>query len=325
MCAFLLLLLCLSVPLASAQVVRFAELNTTQVERLDRAHTVVLITNGILEEHGPYLPSFTDGYWDEAVAASLARKIVEKPGWTVVMLPTIPLGTNAANVVALRWSFPGSVTVRQETLRSVFMDLADSLGEQGFRYVFIVDSHGGPTNSLALDAASDYFHDTYKGEMVHLLGLMPVVECCKALEEMLTPKQLAENGMSIHADALEQSQGLYVREDLVPASYRAAPLLGGADFAALMQVAQRQGWPGYLGAPAYGSVALGARFFAQETEAVNRMAVSILDGATDPRKLPRYGGIMFGMTTGVEKPLLVHEAEQAERQRKWLAAHPPQK
>jgi creatinine amidohydrolase/Fe(II)-dependent formamide hydrolase-like protein len=39
---------------------RVAELNTEQIRALDRARTAVILPGGILEEHGPYLPSYTD-------------------------------------------------------------------------------------------------------------------------------------------------------------------------------------------------------------------------------------------------------------------------
>lgn len=55
------------------------------------------------------------------------------------------------------------------------MDLADELGGQGFRWVFIVHLHGAPNHSRALDEAGDYFHDTYGGWMVHLAGLDSVL------------------------------------------------------------------------------------------------------------------------------------------------------
>jgi creatinine amidohydrolase len=53
------------------------------------------------------------------------------------------------------------------------MDLATELGEQGFRWVFVVHAHGSPFHNLVLDQAGDYFRDTYGGRMVHLRGLKP--------------------------------------------------------------------------------------------------------------------------------------------------------
>jgi hypothetical protein len=41
---------------------RLAEMNADQVRALDHEKTVILIPGGIPEEHGPYLPVYTDGY-----------------------------------------------------------------------------------------------------------------------------------------------------------------------------------------------------------------------------------------------------------------------
>lgn len=129
---------------AYSQIFQLAELNTSQVRALDRPGTVVLIPGGILEEHGPYLPSFTDGHVDEAVTQEVARAIVTRPGWSVVVFPAIPLGSGGANSIGAKWTFPGSYTVRTETLRAVYMDLASELGEQGFRWIFLTNYHGDP-------------------------------------------------------------------------------------------------------------------------------------------------------------------------------------
>ena len=161
--------------LVNPEPLKLAELNTEQVRALNKDKTIVLIPGGILEEHGPYLPSFTDGYRNEATTAELARAVTARPGWTALVLPTIPLGVGGANELGGRFSFPGTYAVRSSTLRAVFVDLASDLGEQGFRWIFVVHLHGAPSQHRALDDAGDYFHDTYGGRMVHLYGLMPVL------------------------------------------------------------------------------------------------------------------------------------------------------
>ena len=172
--------LCASVALAvsmfldinsAAQILQIAELNTQQIRTLDLAKTVVLMPGDILEEHGPYLPSFTDGYSDEAYTQELAKAIVARPGWTVVVFPQIPLGTQPMNWPGDKAAFPGSYPVRMATLRADYMDLVTELGEQGFRWIFLVQSHGAPNHHKALTQASDYFHDVYGGTMVDLFGL----------------------------------------------------------------------------------------------------------------------------------------------------------
>ena len=50
---------------ATAQVFQFGSLNTREIQKLDRNKTVLIIPGGILEEHGPYLPSGADGIFNE--------------------------------------------------------------------------------------------------------------------------------------------------------------------------------------------------------------------------------------------------------------------
>jgi hypothetical protein len=156
---------------ATTQVYRLAELNTEQIRALDRAKTVILLPGGILEEHGPYLPSYTDGYLNERLTSDLATAIAGRPGWSVVVFPVIPLGAGGANEVGARFPFPGTYAIRPDTLRAVFMDLAEEFGEQGFRWLFLVHAHGSPAHNRALDAAGEYFRDVYGGRMIHLAGL----------------------------------------------------------------------------------------------------------------------------------------------------------
>lgn len=65
---------------AFGQIYHVKEMKTEQIKALDREKTVVLLPGGILEEHGPYLPSFTDGYRNEWLTEALANAIVETPG-----------------------------------------------------------------------------------------------------------------------------------------------------------------------------------------------------------------------------------------------------
>src|SRR5262245_54537137 len=88
-----------------SQILDVRELNTAQIQGLDREHTVVLLQGGILEEHGPYLPSYSDGYQTEFIGARLAQALVLRPGWTVLQFPVIPLGTMPANELGGPFSF----------------------------------------------------------------------------------------------------------------------------------------------------------------------------------------------------------------------------
>jgi hypothetical protein len=64
---------------ATAQVFRVEQMTTAQIAALDRQKTAVLLWGGILEEHGPYLPVFTDGYMNEYLALLLSRLARTRP------------------------------------------------------------------------------------------------------------------------------------------------------------------------------------------------------------------------------------------------------
>ena len=76
---FIIAALAFATPL-SAQVLRFAELNTRDFAKLNLKQTVVILPGGILEEHGPYLPAGTDDIFNAKLADDLAHAIASRPG-----------------------------------------------------------------------------------------------------------------------------------------------------------------------------------------------------------------------------------------------------
>jgi creatinine amidohydrolase len=301
----------------AAQVLRIAEMNTRQIQALNLPRTVVLIPGGILEEHGPYLPSYTDGYAIDAYTQELAKAIVTRPGWTVVLFPQIPLGNDPANTIGGKRIFPGSYPIRMVTLRAVYMDLANELGEQGFRWIFLVHNHGAPNHHKALNQAPDYFHDVYGGTMVHLFGLKPVFLCCGIEDKTFSPKEREEEGFTVHAGADEQSEILFLRPQFVPQDYPEAKSLTGKNFADLVRIARADGWPGYFGAPRLANAALGAQAFALSSQKLNQVALRILDGL-EYRKIPRYADEMDPLNVAGEGAELQYEQEQEKRELDWL-------
>jgi len=305
---------------ASAQIYKLADLNTRQIQALDRQRTVVVIPGGILEEHGPYLPSYTDGYAIEAFTRELSRAIVARPGWTVVVFPQIPIGNDPANTIGGRTTFPGSYGVRMATLRAMYMDLATDLGEQGFRWIFLVHDHGAPNHHKALNQASEYFHDTYGGTMVHLFGLKAVFLCCGTKDEYLSKEARAEEGFTVHAGADETSQLFYLRPDLIAPDFTSAPSFTAQSFADHVRIARADGWPGYFGAPRLATAAMGAQEFGKSSQNLAKVALQILDGL-DPRTLPKYADEMDPLDAAGEQQQLEHERKVEQREEQWLAAH----
>src|ERR1043165_6028707 len=230
---------------ASAQIYEMRDVNTTDMSGLDRQKTVIIIPGGILEEHGPYLPSYTDGYKNEYVTRRIAEAIVARPGWSVLLFPQIPLGDGGGNQIAKRQVFPGTYHLHFSTLRAVYMDLASEFGEAGFRKIFVISDHGAPQHQLALDQAEDFFNETYGGTMVCLSGL---IEASRLQPQLgLTNEEDRENGLDVHGGMDETSQMLFLHPELVRPGYRTAPPQAGSNWRELINRGAASSWPGYFG------------------------------------------------------------------------------
>ncbi len=301
---------------ATTQIYHVAEMNTEQIRGLDRDKTVVLLPGGILEQHGPYLPSFTDGIWNERLARDVAKAIGARSGWSVVVFPTIPLGNSGANEIGGKYSFPGTYTVRFSTLRAVFMDLATELGDQGFQWIFVIHGHGAPNHNRALDQASDYFRDEYGGRMVNLVGLMPVIS---AWDGPKTDKERQEDGLPVHAGMDETSMMLFLRPDLVSPGYKSARPQSSDKMEELIRLSRSEAWPGYFGSPRLARRSQYEKGWRAAGREAIRLALRILDGLDD-RQLVRFGDEMSKSEPDakLDEESLKHEAQIWRKQQEWL-------
>ena len=278
-------------PLRAQSIVRWVDLTSTQLAALDRAHTAVIIPGGTIEEHGPLLPNGGELFQNDRIATDLATGIVSRPGWTVLLLPTVPLGSRAFDRRAGRSGFSGSLAVRAATIQAVFTDLADNLGQQGFRFVFVINGHADANHDRAIDLAGDFFNASYRGVMVHLLGRRG----CQpdGLEPppitMLSATAMTADADSPHGGAIETSRIWWVRPDLVDSTaVRRADDLTVKGAAAYARVAQRTDWVGYVGAPRFATLELGEWLYQTQRRACTDLALRLLDGL-DERTVARFG------------------------------------
>ena len=309
---------------AGAQVVRLADLNTTQIRALDRTKTVVFLPGGMLEEHGPFLPAYTDGILSERLTDELARAAVaSKPGWTALVFPQMPAGASGSNELGGQFVFPGTYVVRPSTLRAMYMDLASELGEQGFKWIMVVHVHGAPLHIRSLDQAGDFFHDTYNGRMVNLWGLVPVLGGWGKVLGGLSDAEKKEDGVSLHGGLDEHSLMLHLKPELVAPGYKQAKAVTGQTMAESFSAARAADWPGYLGSPRLATAAIGKKIWDSFAAAAIEHMLAVLNGA-DPAQFQRYADLLeknplyqqwIAATTARDEAL---EAKE----RAWLARRP---
>lgn len=106
------------------------------------ARPLVLVPVGSFEQHGPHLPLGTDTTVAVAVAEGAAARL-RRPAGAVLVAP--PIGYAASGE---HQSFPGTISIGEEVLRSVLIELVRSLATWCGGTVF-VNAHGGNLRSLA--------------------------------------------------------------------------------------------------------------------------------------------------------------------------------
>ncbi|HEV8080860.1 MAG TPA: creatininase family protein [Chitinophagaceae bacterium] len=288
-----------------------------QIQSLDKNKTVLLIPGGIMEEHGPYLPAFSDGYWNEKLTDTIANSLAAQD-WNVIIFPTIPLGNSGANDIASKYSFPGTYTVRFETLRSVFMDLATELGEQGFKNIFIIHSHGAPNHQRALDQAAAFFNETYHGKMTNLMGINALQ--LSWFDAANAKDQEKVDGIKMHGGMSETSSMLYIVPHLVDTNYKQAIPYAGEDMQALIQIAKSPHWQGYFGSEKIASATYGEEAWKLNAKDCLKYVFDILNNKINIDTVFRFGDFMQQSKPDValDKLSLQEEQKRKNMQIKWL-------
>lgn len=301
--------------LATGQIYYLSELSTTEFDALDRQTTVILIPTGVLEEHGPHLPIFTDGYWSEWLTRQLAEELVAQRGRQVVIFPSFPIGVGEPEEFAPRKRFPGSYAVRPSTQRAVFMDIATGLGEDGFQWVFVMSVHGPLLQSSSIEQVCEYFADEYGGTMVNLKSAIHPDPPAKM--NPLSENEIAVAGLEVHAGLFETSVMLFVRPDLVNPDYKHLKTLTPNKWEELHAIAQESDWPGYFGAPNMARSDIGANLVQTQAENINDLAIKILDGL-DPSSLSSHTDSQNPALLKLDEEILKLERIYTEKQDKWL-------
>jgi creatinine amidohydrolase len=93
---------------------------------------------GAIEQHGAHLPFATDAWIADALAARFCAQV---PG--AVHVPALPLGCSPEHA-----EFPGTLSLREETLVEVLADVVAGLAQHGFARVFLFSAHGGNAGPL---------------------------------------------------------------------------------------------------------------------------------------------------------------------------------
>ncbi|MEZ5065780.1 MAG: creatininase family protein [bacterium] len=204
---------------------RLAEMTWAEARELDRARAIAILPVGATEAHGPHLPLATDGIIAEAMAADGARLLLHA-GWPSVVLPTLEYV--AAPFAA---AFPGTVSVRPETLTTLVADIAASLADQGFRTLAIANAHLDPTHLGSLHAAVKRAAEASPGLRIVFPDLTRKPWALRLGDEFKTG--------ACHAGRYETSVVMAARPDLVREGVRAGLAANPSSLSAAIGAGQK--------------------------------------------------------------------------------------
>ncbi|TDC65255.1 creatininase family protein [Micromonospora sp. KC207] len=139
------------------QPVRWEKLTWPEAGQLVTGLDAVIIPVGAVEQHGPHLPLSVDVRICEAVALAVSAAT------GVPVLPTLSYGVSASH-----GDFPGTVSVRPETLIALVTDIVDSLHERGVRQFILLNGH--IWNNGALDVSAEKLRVRHRDARVRALG-----------------------------------------------------------------------------------------------------------------------------------------------------------
>ncbi len=301
---------------------KIEELTASQINALDREKTVFLLAVGTLEQHGSHLPIGTDtfhaNFYVDRVSENLSKLF---PDRTIVLMPTINYGNGGANEIGDRLTHPGTYGIRQTTLRSIVADVGGQLAQNGFKWIFVIHSHGAPNHNTAISDACDFVSETFKATMLNLDSIASEdaganAKMRKVTEKFFSQKQRDALGIDIHAGTKETSRMLAIRPELVNKIYKTLPDQRANSEEDFLKIAKSPDWNGYFSSPSNAGAAYGKELLAVNVETYTNLIVRAMRGE-NLFDLPRFPTEEkeFGKT---EADWNAHEREFEKKLNDWL-------
>jgi len=173
-----------------------SDLGWPDVQEYLRHDDRMILVVGSTEQHGRHM-TFASDVWQPW---EIACRVSDRTG--VLVAPSLNYGMSLHHL-----GFPGSLSLRPQTLASVIMDLLESAYEHGFRRILLLNGHGG--NTAAIQTALAESLNELHGLQVRL-GIWWHEPEVKAVMEAAFPGEAGG-----HANASETSMVLAIRPDVV--------------------------------------------------------------------------------------------------------------
>ena len=127
----------------------WADLSTQDFAQLiasgEAAHTIAVLPVAATEQHGPHLPLNVDTVLVDGVVAAALPHLA--PDLKVLFLPTQAVGLSPEHA-----RFPGTLTLKAETILRLWTDMGESVAAAGIHKLLLFNSHGGQVSVMDLVA-----------------------------------------------------------------------------------------------------------------------------------------------------------------------------
>jgi len=116
----------------------------------EQTEKVVLLPLGAIEQHGPHLAVSTDTDIVSEIALQAERQLNND----ILLCPTLPFGSSHHHL-----SFGATISISVTTYTQMVVDLVESLLQNGFRRIVLLNGHGGniiPVKQALINLSNKY-------------------------------------------------------------------------------------------------------------------------------------------------------------------------
>ena len=214
---------------------------------IENGRSTVIVPFGSTEQHGRHMPLGTDAVLGDEFGWALADRL------DAFFAPTVRLGCSEHHL-----SFPGTISLGEDTFQRIVIDVVDSLSRHGFRRIILLPTHGGNFKPLA-----DAFAQLKPVENVKVIAFTDLEGFVKAAFESSGASGVNPAQSGAHSGEWETSLMLAFRPEQVKMDQAAAGFVGPLSeiMEKVFDGIQNLDENGVLGDPRPATAAAGEKYF----------------------------------------------------------------
>ena len=219
---------------------------------IENGRDTVLVPFGSTEQHGRHMPLGTDAVLGDEFGWALAVRL------DAFLAPTVRFGCSDHHL-----SFPGTISLSDDTFHGIVTDVVASLSRHGFRRILLMPTHGGNFKPLA-DAVAQ-LKTIDKVKVIAFTDLEGLVQAAFKSSSAFGVNPVQSGA---HAGEWEASLMLALRPDQVKMDRAAQGFVGELSeiMAKVFDGIENLDANGVLGDPRPATAAAGERYFEEMIE-----------------------------------------------------------